>query len=93
MWGAIPVVDRSFKTAVRDVTEIRSHPLEQAMASCHSLTLIDGNLTGDPLDVKVSSNSIHRGLLEKYPTFFFLNLENFNEAYLQEATLNLHMHA
>ena len=35
----------------------------------------------------------HTTLLEKYPTFFFLeNLVDFNEAHLHEATLNLHTH-
>ncbi|XP_026733922.1 probable cation-transporting ATPase 13A3 [Trichoplusia ni] len=29
------------------------HPLKLAMASCHSLTLLDGELAGDPLDLKM----------------------------------------
>lgn len=32
-------------------------PLIQAMATCHSLTRIDGQITGDPLDL-VMFNSI-----------------------------------
>jgi magnesium-transporting ATPase (P-type) len=28
-------------------------PIITAMATCHSLTLIDGELTGDPLDIKM----------------------------------------
>lgn len=28
-------------------------PIVAAMATCHSLTLIDGELTGDPLDIKM----------------------------------------
>jgi cation-transporting ATPase 13A3/4/5 len=28
-------------------------PIIAAMATCHSLTLIDGELSGDPLDIKM----------------------------------------
>ena len=28
-------------------------PILTAMATCHSLTVIDGSLTGDPLDLKM----------------------------------------
>ena len=38
-------------------------------------------------------NMINTTLLERYPTLFFCeNLEDFNEARLYEATLNLHTH-
>jgi hypothetical protein len=53
MWGVLPVDDRKFKVAVRDMTQLSREPLQLGMASCHSLTLINGVLSGDPLDVKV----------------------------------------
>lgn len=55
MWGVLPVDDRRFKVAVRDMSQLSREPLQLGMASCHSLTLINGALSGDPLDVKVSS--------------------------------------
>ena len=35
-----------------------SRPLLQAMASCHSLAVLDGQLIGDPLDVQVFQTSL-----------------------------------
>ncbi|CAG0885909.1 unnamed protein product [Cyprideis torosa] len=50
----------AYSPAVRDVSALQSsqtptipHPLVVAMASCHSLTVINEELTGDPLDVKM----------------------------------------
>ena len=54
MWGVLPVEERRFKVAVKDMTQLETEPLLLGMASCHSLTLINGALSGDPLDVKVS---------------------------------------
>ena len=31
----------------------KKHPVVVAMATCHSLTLIDNQMVGDPLDVKM----------------------------------------
>jgi magnesium-transporting ATPase (P-type) len=53
MWGVLPVAERRFQVGVNDVTQLGREPLLLGMASCHSLTLIDGALSGDPLDVKV----------------------------------------
>nr|XP_018898434.1 PREDICTED: probable cation-transporting ATPase 13A3 [Bemisia tabaci] len=54
MWGVVPVTDVHFDEPVHDISTlpIQSHLME-GLASCHSLTTIDGNLTGDPLDLKV----------------------------------------
>jgi hypothetical protein len=57
MWGVLPVDDRRFKAAVKDMTQLSREPLQLGMASCHSLTLINGALSGDPLDVKVRANA------------------------------------
>ena len=47
-----------------------------------------------PHTVECLEHTLHTILLEKYTTFCFCkNLVDFNEACLQEATLNLHMHA
>jgi len=36
------------------VTELDCHsPLVVAMATCHSLTIIEGKIAGDPLDLKM----------------------------------------
>jgi cation-transporting ATPase 13A3/4/5 len=51
----LPSEDSKFHVEpVRDpaVLPVES-PIIAAMATCHSLTLIDGELTGDPLDFKM----------------------------------------
>lgn len=53
MWGVLPVGERRFHVAVKDMAQLSRGPLQLGMASCHSLTLINGALSGDPLDVKV----------------------------------------
>ena len=55
MWGVIPVgEDRKFEAVVRNPSEL---PPERhftiAMATCHSLTIIENELVGDPLDLKM----------------------------------------
>jgi cation-transporting ATPase 13A3/4/5 len=55
LWGVLPSEDSKFYVEpVRDpvVLPVES-PIIAAMATCHSLTLIDGELTGDPLDIKM----------------------------------------
>lgn len=43
-----------FKTEVRDVSDLaQDDVLLAAMASCHGLTIIEGHLAGDPLDIKM----------------------------------------
>ena len=38
---------------VEDPSHLPPSPFVWAMATCHSLTLIDGELKGDPLDVQM----------------------------------------
>ncbi|XP_023726909.1 probable cation-transporting ATPase 13A3 isoform X2 [Cryptotermes secundus] len=55
LWGMLPSEDSKFCVhPIRDpaVLPVES-PIITAMATCHSLTLIDGELTGDPLDIKM----------------------------------------
>ncbi|CAH1240760.1 ATP13A3 [Branchiostoma lanceolatum] len=49
LWGVVPA-DMS---VVRNAADLPRGPLLAAMASCHSLTLIEGEMTGDPLDLKM----------------------------------------
>lgn len=69
MWGAVPsqcetrqLNDEtseefaSFQSPVRDVSNLTPGPLFVGMSACHGLTRIDGpdgDLIGDPLDLKV----------------------------------------
>ena len=43
-----------FETDKSVVKEMDSHdPIVVCMATCHSLTVVDGKITGDPLDIKM----------------------------------------
>ncbi|XP_029436037.1 probable cation-transporting ATPase 13A3 isoform X2 [Rhinatrema bivittatum] len=55
MWGFHLAQDGRFLVAQQDVRDrllVRSH-FVAAMASCHTLTTIDGKISGDPLDLKM----------------------------------------
>lgn len=54
MWGVIPIRNKSFDQACRDPALLQHKDLLYGMATCHSLTLIDNKISGDPLDAKVS---------------------------------------
>lgn len=56
MWGVVPSENRQFKVAVKQVETLPSGHLLYAMATCHSLTVIDNQISGDPLDIKVFIN-------------------------------------
>ncbi|XP_076391219.1 polyamine-transporting ATPase 13A3 isoform X1 [Megachile rotundata] len=53
MWGIVPCTDGLLGESERTVPKLSGHPLFEGMLVCHSLTLIDGELCGDPLDVKM----------------------------------------
>lgn len=54
MWGVVPVHDCKFLSPVkRPCTLLPKEPLLAAMVTCHSLTMISGRLSGDPLDLKM----------------------------------------
>ena len=38
---------------MKDVKQLGRQPVVAAMATCHSLTIIEGSLAGDPLDLKM----------------------------------------
>ncbi|ESO89930.1 hypothetical protein LOTGIDRAFT_218380 [Lottia gigantea] len=58
MWGVVPAFSSSFYSPERNVHEMSMGPTLICMATCHSLTIIDGELTGDPLDL-IMFNSIN----------------------------------
>ncbi|XP_029680789.1 probable cation-transporting ATPase 13A3 isoform X1 [Formica exsecta] len=53
MWGVVPCTNGVLDEAETDISKLRDHPLFKGMLVCHSLTLINGELCGDPLDVKM----------------------------------------
>ena len=58
MWGVVPVSNATSPPLLarphRDPRHLNDlHELKIGMASCHSLTLLNGELAGDPLDLKV----------------------------------------
>lgn len=54
MWGIVPVMNGSLQEPVKEIGTLREDtPLIRGMATCHSLTIIEQELTGDPLDVKM----------------------------------------
>lgn len=54
MWGVVPVKEKMLMDPIRDIAELQSESLHlHGMATCHSITIIEDQLQGDPLDVKV----------------------------------------
>lgn len=53
MLGVVPVREQRYEPVVRDPARDLppSDRLLAAMATCHSLTIIEGEIAGDPLDV------------------------------------------
>lgn len=51
MQGVVPAAGAKFEPEIRDMNQLGKGPLVEAMASCHSLTVIEGQLMGDPLDL------------------------------------------
>ncbi|XP_076256726.1 polyamine-transporting ATPase 13A3-like [Rhynchophorus ferrugineus] len=54
MWGIIPVKNYNFDTPVKNIHTLSpSSDMLRGMACCHSLSAIEGEIRGDPLDVKM----------------------------------------
>ncbi|XP_020601351.1 probable cation-transporting ATPase 13A3 isoform X3 [Orbicella faveolata] len=51
--GVVPVKAARFGLMIPGDESIPQGPMLTAMATCHSLTVIDGKLTGDPLDLRM----------------------------------------
>ncbi|RWS13255.1 cation-transporting ATPase 13A3-like protein [Dinothrombium tinctorium] len=54
---AVPIdtTSMNFDLPIRNPSTVAIGPLTTCLATCHSLTLIDGNIIGDPLDQKMFS--------------------------------------
>ena len=48
----------SFTEEVRNVPDVGREPMMVAMATCHSLTIIEGELSGDPLDIRMFQSTL-----------------------------------
>lgn len=55
MCGVIPMKNSNMQELVVDIRGGDYFDVEKAMACCHSLTLINEEISGDPLDVKVKN--------------------------------------
>ncbi|VVC45388.1 Hypothetical protein CINCED_3A014162 [Cinara cedri] len=54
MWGVVPVTTSKFLPCYKNISSMPAdHLLMSAMVTCHSITSIDGKLSGDPLDLKM----------------------------------------
>ncbi|XP_054268548.1 polyamine-transporting ATPase 13A3 [Macrosteles quadrilineatus] len=53
MWGVVPSESCHFKVPVKQLDTLPTGDLLYAMATCHSLTIIDSKISGDPLDLKM----------------------------------------
>ncbi|KAH9590894.1 hypothetical protein MS3_00003396 [Schistosoma haematobium] len=53
LWGVVPNRDGVLGKPEFEPSKLDYGPLVECMATCHSLTQIDGVLSGDPLDVKM----------------------------------------
>ncbi|XP_008837245.1 probable cation-transporting ATPase 13A4 isoform X2 [Nannospalax galili] len=55
LWGVVPCTRNGFQTihSFASGKALPQGPLCAAMASCHSLILLDGTIQGDPLDLKM----------------------------------------
>jgi len=68
MWGAVACTNGVLAEVQADISKLEDHPLFEGMLVCHSLTLIDGEICGDPLDAKVIINILI------YISLFHLNV-------------------
>jgi magnesium-transporting ATPase (P-type) len=64
MWGVLPVEDGQFIDPCHNVHELKpDSTLPLAMAACQSLTIINRELMGDPLDIKVKLKDFAKTLI------------------------------
>ncbi|XP_046432017.1 polyamine-transporting ATPase 13A3 isoform X1 [Neodiprion fabricii] len=53
MWGVVPISNKMFQSPVKDISTLELDEVLVGMVTCHSITLIDRQLSGDPLDLKM----------------------------------------
>ncbi|CAG5133043.1 unnamed protein product, partial [Candidula unifasciata] len=51
MHGVVKVEKSKFQPIIKDMNQLGTGPIVTAMAACHSLTIIENQLMGDPLDL------------------------------------------
>jgi len=53
MWGVVSVSDGKFQLPIKDISSLTLSDILIGMVTCHGLTIIDNQLVGDPLDLKM----------------------------------------
>lgn len=53
MWGVVPATMRKFQVPTKEISKLPINEILVGMVTCHSITIIDGQLVGDPLDLKM----------------------------------------
>ncbi|XP_066597773.1 polyamine-transporting ATPase 13A3 isoform X2 [Prorops nasuta] len=53
MWGVVPASDKKFQLPVKDIAGLPLGELLIGMVTCQGITIIDNQLVGDPLDLKM----------------------------------------
>nr|XP_034192113.1 probable cation-transporting ATPase 13A3 isoform X2 [Osmia lignaria] len=53
MWGVVPAVDNKFQLPIKEIISLPLNDLLIGMVTCHGITIIDNQLVGDPLDLKM----------------------------------------
>lgn len=53
MWGVVTVSDKKFQLPVKDIANLPLSETLIGMVTCHGITIIDNQLVGDPLDLKM----------------------------------------
>lgn len=53
MWGVVPVSGKKFQLPIKDISSLQLNDVLVGMVTCHGITIIDGQLAGDPLDLKM----------------------------------------
>ena len=53
MWGVVTSSSKKFQLPVKDITTLPLNEVLIGMVTCHSITIIEGQLIGDPLDLKM----------------------------------------
>ncbi|OXB64406.1 hypothetical protein ASZ78_009989 [Callipepla squamata] len=57
VWGVICLEDGRFMPIVHEPRRLPAGPMLHALASCHSVTLLQGQLVGDPVDLKMMEST------------------------------------
>ncbi|POI32606.1 hypothetical protein CIB84_003642 [Bambusicola thoracicus] len=72
VWGVISLEDGCFMPIIHEPRHLPSGPMLHALATCHSITLLQGQPVGDPVDLKMveSTGWKHRSpvaILRRFP--------------------------